>query len=305
MRAWWLMVGVALAVVPAHAAEPIGVITELNVAGGAVEVRPASGGDWQPAKPLLSINEGDQVRAAGGGRAVLVFVGAPRSVVVTVANSPLVAAAPAQPGLGERLGAAIGWLQSTPREPSRKALTVRSSRDFSSVVQLSPRDTLVAAEGVRLEWQGPEDARYTVRVIAGDSRVLWSTKNVDARALALPADVRLAPGRYRWELESPAFGIQRAAFDVASAEAVAQARAGVAAVDPARHPPATAALLRAATLARGRFHADARRQLLEAIAASPEEPALHVLLADVYDRMGLDSLAAAEYDRAEALSVGR
>ena len=117
--------------------------------------------------------------------------------------------------------------------------------------------------------------------------------------------MRLGPGRYRWELESATSGIQRAGFDVASTEDVARARAGVAAVDPARHPPATTALLKAAGLARERFYADARRELLAAIVASPEEPALRVLLADVYDRTGLESLAAAEYDRAEALSVAR
>ncbi|HTO10681.1 MAG TPA: hypothetical protein VMQ51_03850 [Candidatus Binatia bacterium] len=306
MRRMWLLTAALIAVAtPGRAAEPIGVITELHLADGQVEIKPAAGGEWLPAKPLLSISEGDQVRVAGAGRAVLVFVGTQRSTVVTPANSPYVAAPPAQPGIAERVKSAIGFLQSTPREPSRKSLTVRSSRDLSPVVLLAPRDTLVAADGLRLEWEGPQTARYAVRIVTADGRVLWEKKGVEAPLLASPPDLRLAPGRYRWELESKGYGIQRAAFDVATAEVARQVRAATAAVEPARYPAATAALLKAAGLMRERFYADARRELLQAVAASPDEPTLHVLLAVVYDKTGLESLAAGEYDRAEALSARR
>lgn len=295
-----------LAAAPACAATPIGVVTELHLKNVQVEVKPAAGGEWEPAKPLLSISEGDQLRASGAGRAVLVFAASQRSAVVTSANSPFVAAAPAQPGFGERVMGAVGFLQATPREPSRKALTVRSSRDLSPVVLLAPRETLVAPESISLEWTGTETARYTVRIVTGDSRVLLEKKGVEARPLTLATgEVRLAPGRYRWEVDGTGHGIQRAAFDVATPEAVAQAKAATAAVEAVRYPAATAALLKAAALMRERFHADARRELLRAIAANPEEPTLHVLLADLYDKTGLESLAAAEQDRAEALSTGR
>jgi hypothetical protein len=306
MRTAVLAVVLVLATAATCAAAPIGVITELHLKNGQVEVKPAGAGDWQAAKPLLSINDGDQLRASGSGRAVLVFAATQRSAVVTPANSPYTAAAPAQPGLGERVMNAVSFLQSTPREPSRKALTVRSSRDLSPVVLLSPRESLVAADAISLEWAGPQTSRYTVRVVSGDGRVLWETKNVEARPLALaPGEVRLVPGRYRWEVESQGHGIQRAAFDVATPEAVSQASAAADAIEQARYPAVTAALVKAAGLMRERFQADARRELLRAIAASPEEPTLHVLLAELYGKTGLDNLAAAEEDRAEALSVGR
>jgi hypothetical protein len=298
---WLLAAALLVAAAPARAADPIGVITELHVANGQVDVKPAAGGDWQPAKPLLSISEGDQVRAAGAARAVLVFMGNQRSTVVTPANSPFVASPPVQPGIGERLKGAISYLQAAPREPSRKSLTVRSSRDLSPVIVLSPRDTLVAADAVSLEWEGPTTVRYAVRIVTADGRVLWESKNADAGAVTPPSGLRLAPGRYRWEVEGPGYGIHRAAFDVASPEVTAQVRAAVAAVEPARYPPATATVMRAAGLMRERFYADARRELMRAVAATPEEPTLHLLLADVYDKTGLESLAAAEQDRAEAL----
>jgi hypothetical protein len=296
---------VLLTAAPAGAAPPIGVVTELHLQNGQVEVKPSGGGQWEPAKPLLSISEGDQLRASGAGRAVLIFAASQRSAIVTSANSPFVAAAPAQPGLGERIKAAVGFLQATPREP-RVGLSTRSPRDFSPVVLLAPRETLVAADAIGLEWAGPEAERYTVRVLTGDGGVLWEKKNVEARMLAPAAsELRLVPGRYRWQVDSDAHGIHHVTFDVATPEAVAQATAAVAAVDAAGYPAVTAALLRAAALMREGFRADARRELLQTIAANPEEPTLHVLLADVYSKTRLDNLAAAEGQRAMDLSGAR
>ena len=292
----------ALLSAPGRAATPIGVITELHVANGQVEVKPAGGGDWQPARPLLSINEGDQVRASGAGRVVLVFMATQRSTVVTPANSPYVAALPPQPGLGDRLKAAVAFLQATPTK-----YTILSTRSSGApLVILAPRQTLVAAEDVRLDWTGPDTSRYTVRLMAGDGSVLLEKKEVAARTLALsPDDVRLRPGQYRWEVEDRGQRIERAVFDVATPEAVAQVRAAAAVVEQARYPAVTATLLKAATLMAGRFYADARRELLRAIAASPEEPTLHWVLADVYAKTGLDTLKNDEARRAETLSITR
>ena len=300
-----LAAGLVLTAAPVRAASPIGVVTELHVKNGQVEVKPSGADRWEPAKPLLAIAEGDQLRVSGAGRAVLVFAASQGSAVVTAANSPFVAAAPAQPSLGERIMAAIGLLQATPREP-RAALTTRSPRDFPPVVLLAPRETRVAADAIHLEWAGPEAERYTVRILAGDGGVLWEKKGVEARALALTAsELRLVPGRYRWEVESGTHGIHHVTFDVATPDAVAQAKAAVAAVDAAGYPAVTAGLLRAAALMREGFHADARRALLQTIAANPEEPTLHLLLADVYSKTRLDNLAAAEGQRSVDLSGGR
>jgi Tfp pilus assembly protein PilF len=49
-------------------------------------------------------------------------------------------------------------------------------------------------------------------------------------------------------------------------------------------------------------HADARRELLAAIRADPDEAALHQLLGHVYERTGLDQLASHEFDEAERLA---
>jgi hypothetical protein len=277
------------------AAEPIGVITELQLGGGRVEVKPAAGGDWEPVRPLLAVHAGDQIRASDGARAVVVFMASQRGATVTRDNSPFVAAPPAQPGMGERVRAALGFLQSTPREPNRVAASMRGVHALSPLI-VAPRETLVSPEAVTLDFTGPDRLRYTVRILSADGRRLWERGDVPPRALTLSArELRLAPGRYRWELQAPGHGVERAAFEVPAPEVLARVKAAVGEVDAARYPPATAALLKAAGLMREGFYADARRELLAGIAASPAEPTLHLLLANVYEKTGPEGFAEREF----------
>jgi Flp pilus assembly protein TadD len=53
------------------------------------------------------------------------------------------------------------------------------------------------------------------------------------------------------------------------------------------------------------LYADARRELVSAIAAEPEEATLHMLLGHVYERTGLKYRASNEFDEAEALATPR
>ncbi|MBI4573353.1 MAG: hypothetical protein HY713_08750 [candidate division NC10 bacterium] len=50
------------------------------------------------------------------------------------------------------------------------------------------------------------------------------------------------------------------------------------------------------------LYTEARKELLVAIAADPDEPALHLMLGHVYERIGLAELAAEEFDEAQFLS---
>jgi Tfp pilus assembly protein PilF len=53
------------------------------------------------------------------------------------------------------------------------------------------------------------------------------------------------------------------------------------------------------TLKRGKRRA--REVLREAVKADPDEPTLHFLLADVYEKTGLKDLAAEEYSESDFL----
>ena len=56
---------------PAHAqtTETSAVITELKPGRGRVEVKPAAGGDWKPARPLLALRAGDALRTSDNASA--------------------------------------------------------------------------------------------------------------------------------------------------------------------------------------------------------------------------------------------
>ena len=65
-----------------------GKIKKIKLGKGAVEVKPAGGGDWRPAGPLMSLLGGDTVRASGGGSAVILLTGGRGTIRVRDATSP-------------------------------------------------------------------------------------------------------------------------------------------------------------------------------------------------------------------------
>ena len=66
-------------------------------------------------------------------------------------------------------------------------------------------------------------------------------------------------------------------------------------------PKTTQAILRAGLFASRELYYDAREALIEAVKADPDEPTLHFLLADVYEKTGLKDLASEEYSESDFL----
>jgi hypothetical protein len=309
-------VGLALAVIVvllpglAWAADPVAVLTEIQVRRGQVHVRAVGETEWSAPKPLQSLRPGDQVRVVGDGRAVLVFTGGRGTEIVTQSSSPFTVSAQSDAGATDRVKAVIGgvtnFLLGTQRERTFQSLSVRSVRPQPPAI-LAPRDTLVLPGSVVFEWAGSDRLRYKVRVV-GAPGVIWQAEDVDRKPLAYPATApALVPGsRYVWELETKEHGVQAAQFEVASAADASAIRDSLAVLTPATakgYTPATISLMRAGLLFQQRFYADARRELEAGIATSPDEPTLHLLLGHVYDRTGLKQQAAQEFDEAEALST--
>ena len=306
-------VAVLLTAAPGWAQEPLAVMTEISAKGGKVEVKTRAEPDWQAPKPLLSLRPGDQVRVTGGGRAVLVFTGGRGTQVVTQANSPFTVQAQAGDGTGDRAKAVMGnvttFLLGQQREKTYQSLSVRSVRAQPPVI-LAPRDSRVMPGSLNFEWTGSDRLKYRVRLLGPDGAMLWEQAELDRKPLAYPANgPALTPGpRYTWELETKEHGVQRASFDIARPEDAARVKEALATLTPATakgYPPATLSLMRAGLLFQESLYADARRELVTAIAADPDEPTLHLLLGHVYDRTGLKGLAANEFDEAEALSAPR
>ena len=301
---------VMLAAAPAWAQEPLAVLTEIQVKRGKVEVKTAADPDWQAPKPLLSLKPGDQVRVIGEGRAVLVFTGGRGTQIVTQSNSPFTVQAQTGEGVTDRARAIMGnvtnFLLGQQREKTYQSLSVRSVRPQPPVI-LAPRDSRVLPGALNFEWSGSDRLKYRVRLLGPQGTVMWEQADLDRKPLAYPASApALSPGvRYTWELETREHGVQRASFDVAQPADAARVKDALASLTPASakgYPPATLSLMRAGLLFQETLYADARRELVTAIAADPEEPTLHLLLGHVYDRTGLKGLAANEFDEAEALT---
>jgi len=295
----------------AWASDPLAVVTEIQARQGKVEVK-ATGSDWQTPKPLLSLRAGDQVRAVGDARAVLVFTGGRGTQVVTAANSPFVIQALPAEGSTDKartvLGNVTNFLIGQQRERAYQSLSVRSVRQPPLI--LAPRDTRVLPGAVTFEWSGSDRLKYRVRLRGSQGSVVWEQGDLTRRSVVYPASApALTAGtRYTWELETQEYGVQRASFEVAPAADAARVRDSLALLTPTAaraYPPATLALMRAGLLFQETLYADARRELLTGIAAAPEEPTLRLLLGHVYDRTGLTQLAATEFDEAEALTAPR
>lgn len=307
-----VLVGAAvlMSAVAVWAQEPLAVLTEIQAKGGKVEVKTTAEPDWQTPKPLLSLRPGDQVRVSGGGRAVLVFTGGRGTQVVTQANSPFTVQVRAGEGATDRAKAVMGnvttFLLGQQREKTYQSLSVRSVRAQPPVI-LAPRDSRVLPGGLNFEWSGSDRLKYRVRLLGPQGASLWEQDNLDRKPLAYPSSAPiLSPGvRYTWELETREHGVQRASFDVAQPAEAARVKDALGMLTPGTakgYPPATLSLMRAGLLFQETLYADARRELVAAIASDPDEPTLHLLLGHVYDRIGLKGLAANEFDEAEALA---
>jgi hypothetical protein len=307
-----LIVGLlALVATAAWAQEPLAVLTEIQLKRGKVDVKPAGQPDWQAPKPLLSLRAGDQVRVVGEGRAVLVFTGGRGSQLVTQANSPFTVQAGPSEGTTDRARAVLSnvtsFLLGQQRERTYQSLSVRSVRATPPVI-LAPRDTRVLPGALTFEWAGSDRLKYQVRLLGPQGAVVWERAELERGPLVYPSSgPALMPGsRYTWELVTREHPVQRVTFQVVSGADATRVKEALAVLAPGSagpYPPATLALMRAGLLFQESLYADARRELVKAISASPEEATLHLLLGHVYDRTGLRQLAASEFDEAEALSA--
>jgi len=292
---------------PARAAEPVAYITEIQRTGpGEVEVKPAGERDWRPSRPLLALRPGDQVRAQGAARAVVLFHGG-GTKAVTPEGPPLTIEAPAASGgvtaqlraLTEGVGR---FLLGKQDPPQYRRLATRSVTLPPVIV--APRNTRLLGGDPVFEWEGSSRARYTLRVV-GPGGVVWERSELPRAPLAYPATApRLAPGvRYAWELEVRGHAVQRAEFELLPDAEAQRVRAALAALDGAPgYSSGTLALMRAVVLFDAELYDEARRRLEAAAAAAPKDPTPPLMLGYVWERVGLGAKAAEAFDRAKTLA---
>ncbi len=289
----------------AVAVEPVAVVTELHTSAGEIEVKRAGEGVWELAKPLLALRPGDQIRALGDGRAVLVFAGGRGTQVVSAANSPFSVEAREGIGVAERTRAVVGrvaeFLIGQQKDLDRVPVASRPA-GAPRVVILSPRDTRVLPGALTFEWAGWGSLRYGVR-LSGPQGVMWEQADLPRPSVAYPASAPalVSNVRYSWQLDTSDLYVERTSFEVVSASNAQRIRDTLDLLAPATlagYSRSTIVVLRAGLLLQERLYADARRELLAGLAADPDEPTLHVLLGQVYERVGLAELAVREFAEA-------
>lgn len=308
-----VVAGVALArQASAQTGEVAGMITEIKLGKGAVEVKPAGGPDWRPAGPLMSLLGGDTVRASGGGSAVILLTGGRGTIRVETNAGPVVVPGP-QAGEGKvqkaqaLLSASLGFLSSRAKEMPQAVLGTRSWLKPPAV--LAPRNGPVLADALRFEWWGSRLSRYTIQ-IAGPSGVVLDRAGVTGARLDYPADAPpLLPGvRYTVRVSTEGQPPQEAWFEVLSLERTREVRASLTALEQeagTATPSNTLVALRAGFLAQQGLVHEARRAVLAALAKDPEEPTLHLLLGNLYSQSGLPEQAHQSFDEARFLMGGK
>lgn len=288
--------------------ESVGMITEIKVGRGRVEVKPAGGAAWRAAGPLLALRAGDTVRATENATVVVLLTGGRGTLKVDAANSPLVVTA-GPPGSGKLEKArtlvegSLGFLTASAKEPPKAVLSVRAGA--RPPVILSPRRGPVLPGPLAFEWLGSQFSRYTVRIAAPSGPVLERKGVVGAR-FEYPADApALTPGtRYTLQVVPASGPTQEASFEVMDAGRARTVRQNLKDLEETLGPtvsPNTLVALRVGVLAgEGLLH-DARRAVLASLAKDPDEPTLHWLLGNVYLNAGLPEQAAESFDEAQFL----
>jgi hypothetical protein len=299
-------------VATAHA-DPVAVLAAFK---GKVTVASAKGGEAAKAAFGRSLENGDRVVTGPGGSVSIFFndgnvieLGEKSSMTVggrVAARSALgVEKLP-----GEVFAQVARYSAGGSRQTGMVALsTLRSGGAVSGPEPLAPRNTDVLDARPALSWRPVEGAaRYRVSM-SGDAGELWS-RETSATTLAFPDDAAAlaADADYLWEVQafsaSAPLGKASTTFHLAPA-AQAQAVRGVLARiregAGGDEKPAARFLSGSYLFGRG-FYQDAGTQFEALSRLSPESPAPHEALGNVYRAVGLMDLAAASFERALSLS---
>jgi hypothetical protein len=300
-----LVILISAASLWAQGSDAVAVITELKFNRGDVQVRLPGKNNSERAGVLQSLAPGTRVTATKDAAAVVLFTDGSKTITVNEKNSPFeIAAAPAK-GQGNPLGQVASLLLGKKKPPSYGAAAVRGKAQPPTL--LSPRNTKISSASPTLQWMGMDQQPGTVKVF-GPQGVIWSAENINLTKIAYPASApKLQPEiDYAWVIERKGVAAGKTTFRLlrpADAQAIKERLTELSAMSGASKT--TLAVLKANFLmSKDLFH-DARETLAEAIAADSDEPTLHFLLGEIYEKTGLKSLAGAEYGEAEFLSKNK
>ncbi len=290
----------------AQSQDPVAVITELKLNRGDVKIRmPGKSGTERPGF-LQSLVADTQVLVSKDASVVILFTDGSKTVAVNEKNSPFeIKASKAKSAQGRNPVAQVAaLLLGRKQPPAYVALATRGGKKAPTL--LSPRGTKLMTPMPNLQWMGMDRQVGTVRVY-GPEGMLWTAENVALTQIKYPSTAApLKPGvEYSWTLEKKGFPPESANFTVIGVEDTRSLQERLSSLQQNTvTSPTTLAIMKAGLLISNEFFYDARELLIDGLKSDPDEPTLHFLLGEVYDKTGLKDLAAEEYGEAEFLRKG-
>jgi hypothetical protein len=290
-------------------AGPIAVLASVK---GKVEIAPAGGGGAQRGAFGRGLQAGDKVMVGPGGAATLFFNDgnvielAEKSSVTVGGRADQRAKMGPGAGLpGEVYANVSKFVTGGSRQTGLVALsTLRGSGDRVPLL-LAPRKTEVLEARPSFAWRAVDGAtRYRLSV-SGETGELW-TREVAATRLDYPADVaELAAGAdYLWEIQAfsdrGALAREDSYFRVVESTEAERVRADLARISTSAGGDESAAVqfLSGSYLFGRGLYRDAAAHFEKLCRLSPESPAPHEALGNVYRAVGLTDQAAAAYEKA-------
>ncbi|MBI1795493.1 MAG: hypothetical protein HY076_01010 [Candidatus Eisenbacteria bacterium] len=298
--------------VPAAPADPVAVIAAVK---GRVDIGSSHGGPLQRAVFGRALERGDRVTVAAGGAATLFFndgnvieVAEKSSLTVSGRVGGKPAAGPASGLPGEVYASVTRFVAGGSRETGLVAGSALRGTD-QAPIQLAPRRTAVLTDKPSFAWRAVEGAtRYRVSVSSADKGDLW-TREVAGLSIGWPADAAgIAAGDYLWEIEAFAdarsLRKESSVFSALEPAKAATIRGNLDRIrDTAGGSDSPAARYLAGSYLSGLgLYQDATEQFGALCRLSPSSPAPHEALGNVYTKVGLMELAAAEFKQALALT---
>jgi hypothetical protein len=287
----------------AQGEEVVAVITELKFNKGDIQIGRRGTAKTERPAILQSLYQGSTLQVFKDAVAMVLFTDSMRAVRVDENNSPFEIKPAAKTGQPiDRFKEVANSLLGKKSPPNLVPLTVRGK---APPTLLTPRQTKLLTPAVRFQWMGIEGQPSTIKVF-GPGGMMWTLENVAVSQLDYPSSAPpLRPGdQYSWSVEQTGVTTEKTSFTLAfpdESRAVQEQLAELGRGDTL--PRTTLAVVKGSFLiSRGLYH-DAREILLEAARADPEEPTLHFLLGEVYEKTGIRSLAQEEYRQSQL--VGR
>jgi hypothetical protein len=288
----------------AQSQEAVAVITELKLNRGDVQIRlPGKKAPEKPA-PLQSLYAGTQVVVSKDASVVILFTEGMKTVTIDEKNSPFEIKPPeakgGQASAGMRQVASL--LLGKKKPPTYIPLATRGSKHPPTLI--SPRETKMLTDSPTFKWMGMEMQTGTLRVY-GPEGPLWTAENIARTQLKYPSSApRLKPGvEYSWSIEKKGVPAEKARFTILTPEQAKPVQEQLKSLEGASGVSKTTLTVLKASLflSHGLFY-EAREILAEAVTADPDEPTVHLLLGETYEKTGLKNLALEEYGEAQFLS---